>query len=967
MKRRVDARTRKGRLEQLFAAFFVAGMACAAQGPGPLYTLSTVTGTDPSNLSGRGGAESLAQDRQRNLYIGQRGGGVLKIDPTGKVIPVAGRGVPGFSTDGAPGTIQLGGSIGVAVDDNGVLYIADTDHHRVLKMMVGGAVTTFAGTGVFDGTGDGGPATAASIAQPFGLALDRQGNLYIGEYGGCRVRRVGTDGVISTYAGTGKFGYNGDGIRAKNANLCPWGLAFDEAGDLYIGDYGGYRVRKVTPDGMIHTVAGTGKGGYNGDGIPATRANISSATGVSVDRAGNLFIADGQNQRVRKVTPDGMISTVAGTGVLGILLGDGRAATLSQLTYPVGVLADNAGNLYIADGRVRTVDNKGKLKTIQGFETSDDGGSASTAQLCYPTGIALDSDRNIYVTDTAGRRVRKIDQQGLIHTVAGDGEQGYAGDGIAATEAPLNDPRGIAVDGEGNLYIADAGNNRIRKVGSDGMISTVAGTGAAGFSGDGGNASSAQLSNPTGVALDGKGNLDIADTGNNRIRKVTPDGIIVTIAGAGAAGYGGDGGAATDAQLSSPSSITVDAAGNLYIADTENHVVREVLAKGIITTVAGTGIQGRSDDGGFATASMLFAPVSVAVDEEGTLFIADESRIRRLRRGDTIDTVAGSGGYNYYDYVDGGPGFILALLAPQGMAFDGAGNFYFSDVDLSGGQNTRVRKATVLRSSGFGAPPVILPQAIVNAANLSRAPVAPGELVALFGTDLGPPAGASAKADASGKIGTNLEGVRVLFDGIPAPVLYAQSYQINAIVPFGITPKNGVQVQVEYSGNRSAAASVTVAEAAPAVFTLNPPSPRGGKAAVLNQDGTINSPDNPAAVGSVVVIYATGAGQMQPAIPDGKIATDTSAKPALPVSVLFNYATSGEVLYAGPAPGNVAGVLQINARVPELFCGVPNCHPDLKAISVIVGIGKPDPSNDPNGIVPVAKYRSQVLTTIAVR
>src|SRR5207247_6691097 len=206
----------------------------------------------------------------------------------------------------------------------------------------------------------------------------------------------------------------------------------------------------------------------------------------------------------------------------------------------------------------------------------------------------------------------------------------------------------------------------------------------AGFSGDGGNATSAQLSNPTGVALDGNGNLYIADTGNNRIRKVTPNGIIVTIAGTGAAGYGGDGGAATDAQLSSPSSVTVDAPGNLYIADTENHVVREVLAKGIITTVAGTGIQGRSDDGGFATASMLFAPVSVAVDAEGNIFIADEVRIRRVRPSGTIDTVAGSGGYNYYDYVDGGPGFLLALVAPQGMAFDGAGNFYFSDADLNG-------------------------------------------------------------------------------------------------------------------------------------------------------------------------------------------------------------------------------------------------------------------------------------------
>ena len=181
MKRRVDARTRKGR--ELFAAFFISVVAFAAQGPGPLYTLSTLAGATPPNVGAGGGGKSLAQDRQGNLYIG--GGGVRKIDSTVKITVVAGPGVPGFSTDGAPGTIQLGGTIGVAVDDSGALYIADTDHHRVLKMTVGGAVTTFAGTGVFGGTGDGGPATAASIAQPFGLALDRKGNLYIG-----RVRRL---------------------------------------------------------------------------------------------------------------------------------------------------------------------------------------------------------------------------------------------------------------------------------------------------------------------------------------------------------------------------------------------------------------------------------------------------------------------------------------------------------------------------------------------------------------------------------------------------------------------------------------------------------------------------------------------------------------------------------------------------------------------------------------------------------
>jgi uncharacterized protein (TIGR03437 family) len=541
--------------------------------------------------------------------------------------------------------------------------------------------------------------------------------------------------------------------------------------------------------------------------------------------------------------------------------------------------------------------------------------------------------------------------------VAGDGEQGFDTDVVAATSAPLNAPHGITVDPVGNLYIADADNHRVRQVGVDGVIHTVAGTGVSGFAGDGGAANAAQLSEPSGVALDAAGNLYIADTGNNRIRKVTPSGVISTIAGNGVVGYTGDGGPAAAASLSAPVGVYADTSGNIYIADTGNHSVRVVSTGGIIATIAGTGIAGGSQDGLPARSAPLQAPVAVAKDAEDNLFIADRDdlRIRRVRPDGTMDTVAGSGSYVGSVDQSGGPGFILPLTDPQAIVVDPAGNLYFAE-------NARVRKATLARSTGFSAPR-ILPAAVINAADLTPAPVSPGEVVTLFGTDLGPSAGTGARPNGSGQIGTNLAGVRVLFDGIAAPVLYAQSYQVNAVVPFSIAPKNNVQVQIEYNGRPSDPVPIAVAEAAPAVFLLDQPSPHGGRAAALNQDGSINSPDNPATLGSVVTLYITGAGQMQPPVPDGKIATDISAKPVLPVSVTFNYWQRGTVLYAGSAPGMIAGVLQINVRVLDVECSVPNCYPNFSAIPFVVGIGPADPTN----LNDFGKYVTSGLATISVR
>jgi len=284
------------------------------------------------------------------------------------------------------------------------------------------------------------------------------------------------------------------------------------------------------------------------------------------------------------------------------------------------------------------------ITTVAGGGNSfGDGGTATEAQLRYPSGVAVDSSGNLYIADTGNHRIRKVDTDGVITTVAGTGSSGYSGDGGAATEAQLSSPSGVAVDSSGNLYIADSGNNRIRQVDTNGVITTVAG---GGFDGDGGAATSARLSYPSGVAVDSSGNLYIADKGKHRIRKVDTNGVISTVAGDGTTGYSGDFGAAAEAQLDNPSGVAVDSSGNLYIVDTRNNSIRKVDTNGVISTVAGDGTYGYSGDGGAATDAQLYNPSAVAVDSSGNLYIADTNngRIRKVDTNGVISTVAGGGG-----------------------------------------------------------------------------------------------------------------------------------------------------------------------------------------------------------------------------------------------------------------------------------------------------------------------------------
>ena len=624
--------------------------------------------------------EGVAVDNSGNVYVSEYWNNrVRRVDRAGTITPFAGTGKRGFSGDGGPAVAaQFDGPYGLAVDNSGNLYIADSGNNRIRRVDTSGIITTVAGTGEKDFSGDGGPAVAAQLDGPGGVAVDDSGNLYISDVGNHRIRRVDNFGTITTIAGNGGRGYGGnDGEPAVRVSVSwPRGLAVDGAGNVYIAASGDSRILRVDPSGIITTVAGTGEEGYSGDGGPAVDAALHNPSGVAVDGAGNLYIPDGSNHRVRRVDASGTITTIAGDGEGGYS-GDGGPAVRARLDLPTALTVDRSGNLYFVDARnnrIRRVDTSGTITTVAGTGESGfsgEGGPAVSAWLYDPVGIAFDKLGNLYIADRKNNRIRRVDASGVITTVAGIGERGYSGDGGPAVRARLDLPTHVALDSSGNLYIADTLNQRIRRVDASGTITTV----VTGFH------------HPRGIAVDRSGNLYVADTWRNRIRQVDPSGTITTVAGTGERGFSGDGGPAIEARLDLPGDVAVDDSGNLYIADTFNFRIRRVDTAGTITTIAGIG-RGIDNGGtGPATGAVLNTPKGVAVDGTGNLYISDtiHGRIKRVDTSGIITTIAGTGRNGYSG--DGGPGVEADLFHPQGIAVDSSGNVYFSD---SGNHRVRV-------------------------------------------------------------------------------------------------------------------------------------------------------------------------------------------------------------------------------------------------------------------------------------
>jgi uncharacterized protein (TIGR03437 family) len=517
-------------------------------------------------------------------------------------------------------------------------------------MVSGGTITTLAGDGA-QGYSDG-PAASAEFNGLADLAIDSSGNLYVADFYNQVVRRV-SQGTVATVAGNGTYGSGGDNLPATGVPLAgPSGIALDSAGNLYIAEGYNNKIRKVS-GGIIGTVAGTGTAGFTGDTKAATLATLQQPTDIAVDSAGNLYIADYGNNRIRKVTvATGVISTVAGNGAK-TFNGDIGGATSLNLASPQRLAVDAAGNFYIVDaGRIRKVANGSATTMAGGGSPAGEGGPAASAQLLSPEGLAVDAAGNVYISDQGTGRILKV-SSGTLTRIAGGGPPGAANvDGIPATGSLLSAPYGVAVDPSGNIFLADSTAARVREI-SFGVISTVAGGGT--VLGDNGPPTKAQLSDPLGVAVDAGGNLYIADF--NRVRLVS-NGTINTIAGNGSAGYQGDNGVATAAELASPNSVAVDSSGNLYIADTGNNRVR-LVSGGVISTVAGNGTYGFTGSNGAATSATLGAPAGVTIDSSGNLYITDAYRVLKVTKG-KISAIAG-------------------LAAPQGVAVDVAGNVYVAN------------------------------------------------------------------------------------------------------------------------------------------------------------------------------------------------------------------------------------------------------------------------------------------------
>lgn len=928
----------------------------------PSGTISTLAGIGLPLYGGDGGPAAragldtphgLKLDGKGNLFFCDWNNGMVrKIDlATGVITKIAGSGSFTFAGDGGPATQAGMDCSDVAVDRNGNVYIADQLNNRIRKVTAStGQISTIAGTGTLGAGGDGGSALTATLALPVGIAVDAQGVVYVADgFTNNRVRRIDpSNGTISTIAGNGSFANTGDEGPANQAGVnFPQAVSIDSNGDLVI--LTATNIRRVTlADRIIHRVAGNNtQTGYAGDGGPALAALFLSPTFAAAAPNGDILISDFGNFRLRRVRGQN-VETVSGIGIQ-----ENARATSAYINAPIGVVADDSGGFWVSDfghRRVRAVASGNIVTTAAGY-------------VGFPDGLSRDGS-TFYVADSSRNTVFSSVRGGAITVLAGNAQliPGFSGDGGLATSARLNVPVSAVPDGAGNLYIADFGNCRIRMIDRSGVISTLAGTGTCGFSGDSGPASQARVW-PVDLAYS-NGNLYVAESRNNRVRKIDlSTKIITTFAGTGVSGYSGDGGPATAAQLSGPTGVTADAGGNLYIADRNNALVR-VVRGATISSIAGTGILPFFNGESGPASSIAIDPLRLSAAPDGSILVADmlNDRIRRI-----VAVTASSLGISGGQGQSGSPGeqvrLTVRVLDAGGLPIAGVPvNFAVTtgtaqlssptvQSDLQGNATVTVTLgqtlgAVTVTASTAGVSAVTFNLTIVAAgpplprisdggvvgAALSIPAVralSTGGIASIFGANFG--AGAAFQrvgpADlVGGQVPTIFKGICVEVGGTRAPMFGASDNQVNFQVPQTTAGSATVVVIVgcgTSAERRSSAASVTVQAASPEFFyfvtNANGTNP---VAATDSVTGGGIAPQglfagfSPARPSQYVTVYATGFGATSPPVTPGTFPENiASVSGAVRVFLNDRELPAANVLYAGVTPQS-PGLYQVNLLLP---------------------------------------------------
>ncbi len=826
---------------------------------------------------------------------------VLAQPPSFTINTIAGTSVP----DGSPGPeTQLYGVGAVAADSNGNVYVVELQGARVRKVAPDGTTTIFAGTGVSGYPVAGQPATQTMLSKPEGVAVDAQGNVYISDSGALKIFKVGSDGILNNFAGSGGFGNEGDGGPAFNATLRFNGqLAVGPDGSVYVSIRIDSLVRRITPDGNIETVAGSGSQGFSGDGGPAKQAQLYDPAGLAVDAEGNLYIAEPANNRIRMVDPSGMIQTVAGGGTTYT---DEGPALQVLLHGPSGVAWDGAG-LYISNSYLNTLDRleDGNITQIAGIPGqpgfNGDTKPAAAAQFNQPGALAMGVSGDLLVVDAGNSRIRKIAASTIVSTIAGTGNS--TGDGGPAVDAHIYTPAGLAVGDSGQIIITGGDDARIRAVSYDGIIGPFAGTGISGTPQEGGVASEQRISFISAADLDAQGNVYFPDLNARTIYRVGHDGKITRFlenlradriaidrdhgvmypvsrygtyqifrvdlatknvapyAGTGVNGFSGDGGPAIDAELGAIYDIALDRSGNLYLLDFTNRRVRKVdVETGIIHTIAGNGDYGAGGDGGPALEAQFGSVTGIAAAADGTVYVSDAANhsVRMISTDGMVYRVVGTGQGGFGG--DGGPSTQATLNGPTGVAIDPQGNLYISDTN-----NQRVRKLTI------GLPQV----SVVNSAGITvgipRNQLSAGAIASVYGEGLASGLVAGNGSDLelgdTSVVVTDSQGATR-----DAGLYFVAARQLNIVIPEG-TAQGDAVLTVRRNGVPMAAGSIKIAQVAPALFTADATGTGLAAAGVLTvaSDGTQLYDTVAAAVGGgvpthidltkgkvYIILYGTG-------------------------------------------------------------------------------------------------------------